>query len=182
MAGAIRQFWGIDSPERELKQSVAILEQLATQTNPKRLALSMYAGCRRLGDECEKDDKLAFHLYSEAANQGLSEAMMVVGYSYQNAMGVERDSKEAVSWYRRAVYFGNNPFALYSLSCCYSLNHCGSEQEDKNGVCFFFFSILLLFVWYHRVVSFGNNPFAYNLGLCYSLNYCGSENKKNGIC
>ena len=55
----------------------------------------------------DKNDTQAVRLLQPLAEQGLPEAQDMLGYCYENGIGVEQDSQQAVYWYRKAADNGN---------------------------------------------------------------------------
>jgi TPR repeat protein len=60
------------------------------------------------------DKQTAFGLYVQAAQQGLPQAELAVGYAYANGSGVSKDKQQARLWYTKAAAQGN-PTALENL-------------------------------------------------------------------
>src|SRR5947208_16554934 len=74
---------------------------------------------RKLGN----DDKEAFRLNSVAAEQGMHDAILAMGWFYLNGVGVEPDEMEATRWYKKAARAGD-------LSAFFSLGHIAYLQND----------------------------------------------------
>lgn len=51
----------------------------------------------------KKDLKLAFDLFIEVAELGLTRAYFDVAISYEKGMGVEKNIKEAIKWYKKSA-------------------------------------------------------------------------------
>jgi TPR repeat protein len=49
---------------------------------------------------------MAVTWYRQAAEQGHTEAQIMLGIAYENGLGVDKDTSEAVVWYRRAAANG----------------------------------------------------------------------------
>ena len=60
------------------------------------------------------NDSEAFALNQRAAEQGMHDAILAMGWFYLNGVGVEADEEEAVRWYRRSARQGD-PRAMFSL-------------------------------------------------------------------
>jgi enhanced entry protein EnhC len=60
------------------------------------------------------DYQKAKDLFSEAATQGVPEAMNQLGAIYFNGLGQTRDLHHALSWYQKAAYLGNSD-SMYQL-------------------------------------------------------------------
>src|SRR5581483_3189622 len=57
-------------------------------------------------------------LYAQAANQGISDAMRMLGLMYENGQGMRRDDTEALRWYNKAIASGNT-LAMANLATLY---------------------------------------------------------------
>ena len=60
------------------------------------------------------NDSEAFALNQRAAEQGMHDAVLAMGWFYLNGVGVEPDEEEAVRWYRKSARQGD-PRAMFSL-------------------------------------------------------------------
>jgi TPR repeat protein len=65
----------------------------------------------RLRDD---NDAEAFRLNRIAAEDGMHDAVLAMGWFYLNGVGVEADEDEAIRWYRRSARQGE-PRAMFSL-------------------------------------------------------------------
>ena len=101
------------------------------------------------------DEKKAFKEYMlKAMEQGIDWAQFNLGYCYANGVGVEKDTAEAVKWYRKAAEQG---FAN-------AQNHLGNHYADGEGVEKDFVEA---FLWYRKAAEAGNAVAQYNLGNSY---------------
>jgi uncharacterized protein len=66
------------------------------------------------GKSVPKDERQAFVLNHEAAEQGYGEAVLAMGWFYLNGVGVDVDLDQADRWYRKSARQGN-PSAMFSL-------------------------------------------------------------------
>ena len=60
----------------------------------------------------------AFSYFSQAAEQGDSEAQLKLGYMYYHGYGVRQDYKQAFNWYAKAAA-QNEPIAQYNIGNLY---------------------------------------------------------------
>lgn len=69
--------------------------------------------------------------YQRAASLGSAMAENVLGYLYDNGLGVTRDAKEAAEWYLKAALHGY-PSAWFNVANCYE-NGIGVAQDFKEA-------------------------------------------------
>ena len=62
----------------------------------------------------DNDDAEAFRLNRLAAEDGMHDAVLAMGWSYLNGVGVKADENEAIRWYRMSARQGE-PRAMFSL-------------------------------------------------------------------
>jgi TPR repeat protein len=62
----------------------------------------------------DNNDAEAFRLNCIAAEDGMHDAVLAMGWFYLNGVGVEADEDEAIRWYRRSARQGE-PHAMFSL-------------------------------------------------------------------
>lgn len=60
------------------------------------------------------DEAEAFRLNRIAAQEGMHDAVLAMGWFYLNGVGVKADAQAAVHWYKKAARQGD-PKAMYSL-------------------------------------------------------------------
>ena len=92
--------------------------------------------------------------YRKAAEQGLAEAQINLGYCYENGQGVPQDCTEAVKWYRKAAEHGLAE-AQINLGVCYKYGR-GVPQDCTEAV-----------KWYRKAAEQGHANAQCNLGVCY---------------
>jgi TPR repeat protein len=71
---------------------------------PQPLRFERRAGFREYNaslKKLESDEKEAFRLNAIAAEQGMQDAVLAMGWFYLNGAGVDPDIGEAVRWYKR---------------------------------------------------------------------------------
>lgn len=93
-------------------------------------------------------------VWQSAAIDNNDSAQYVLGYNYENGIGVERDECEAVKWYKKAAENGNGAGA-YSLGLAYSKGQC-IERDDKKA-----------FFWLQMAASHGIPGAQWRTGLSY---------------
>jgi TPR repeat protein len=126
----------------------------------------------------------------DGAARGLVEAETILGRLFDYGLGVEKDHKEAVKWYSKAVAKGH-PRAMACLGFMYAFGQ-GVEKDDKEAVKWFrkaaakgaasgMFSLGVMyedgrgverdykeaFRWYSKAADKGDAAAMYNLGLLY---------------
>ena len=97
----------------------------------------------------------AYEFFMKAAELGSAEAMLGLGYMYQDGEGVEQDSKKALEWYEKAAEQGNAS-AMSNLGCMYQDGE-GVEQDYKKAL-----------EWYEKAAEQGNASAMNNLGYMYN--------------
>lgn len=105
--------------------------------------------------ELEKNEKAdEVKLYTEAANEGNSQAQYNLGCAYLTGSGVEKNKKEALKWIRKAAEQGNM-YAESHLGFCYIMGD-GIEQNDAEGI-----------KWLEKSAKQGYTHAQLELGNCY---------------
>jgi len=66
------------------------------------------------GRQYGQDYRLAVYSYRKAADQGDADAQFMLGWCYENGLGVERDYDQAQAWYQKAADQGHQ-FAMVGL-------------------------------------------------------------------
>ena len=61
----------------------------------------------------ETDFKVCLEWYMKIAEQGNTEAMKTVGFSYEMGIGVEKNVNKAFEWYAKAVELGDKSAKKY---------------------------------------------------------------------
>jgi TPR repeat protein len=92
--------------------------------------------------------------YLKKAKQGDVEAQFMLGFSYANGIGVEKNEAEAVKWYRIAADKGDEGGQFY-LGECYA-NGMGVEKNEAEAV-----------KWYRKAADKGIPGAQLNLGVMY---------------
>jgi TPR repeat protein len=103
-----------------------------------------------------KDNREANAAYERAADAGDTEAMIRVGWIYQNGRDVRQDYEKAKQYYRKAVDLGDAE----------ALNYLGSLYENGLGVTRDYNQARSL---YEKAADGGNANGLRNLGLLYAL-------------
>jgi len=62
----------------------------------------------------DNNDKEAFRLNQIAAQEGMHDAVLAMGWFYLNGVGIDADIAEAIRWYRRSARQGDKR-AMFSL-------------------------------------------------------------------
>ena len=107
-------------------------------------------------EELEKSGKVDEDIkrYTEAANEGNSQAQYSLGCSYLAGSGVEKNEKEALKWIRKAAEQGNM-YAESHLGFCYIMGY-GIEQDEVEGI-----------KWLEKSAKQGYTHAQLELGNCY---------------
>jgi TPR repeat protein len=107
-------------------------------------------------DEIPSDPKrMIEHLWT-AAGEGLPEAQSKMGFCFEEGIGVQRDTEQAVKWYRKAA---DNGFAraMINLGHCYA-NGRGVPQNLE-----------LAYRFYRQAADLKLDVGLYNTGVCHAL-------------
>ncbi len=97
------------------------------------------------------DKTLALKYYLQAAEGGLSPAMVAVGNIYLEGEAVAKDDAEALDWFKKAAALGN-PVAMNNIGYIY-------EQRDDNE---------LAVKWYTKAAKNGDTVALRNLAFTYA--------------
>lgn len=141
------------------KTQVAIIEETEVETtNASQLvsldteqpengdsakALYEQALAYTFGDGVAQNDRAAFNLFYEAAEQGYVLAQYKLGVAFAYGEGVRQDNKQAAEWYRKAAEQGHT-IAQRNIATMY-LNGTGVEQNKVQAL-----------AWYEVVAYAGN--------------------------
>src|SRR5882672_3952401 len=87
-------------------------EIVASATSPRSFTNELLRRAEALDSPRPAAMRKAFPLYLEAANAGSSDAQNIVGESYRDGLGVGRNLKQAVEWFRAAAAGGSRTGAL----------------------------------------------------------------------
>ncbi|MDX2488565.1 MAG: tetratricopeptide repeat protein [Gammaproteobacteria bacterium] len=111
---------------------------------------------------------LAYKEFLAAAEEGGSDSQFNVGLMYEQGIGVSKDEKEAIVWYRKAAEQGN-ALAQFNLAVLYE-NGRGTAVDFAQAN-----------EWY-RKASVQGDPLAIgNLGMLYVRGQGVKENKAAGV-
>ena len=105
-----------------------------------------------------KDYAKALKYYRIAAERGNTDALVNLGYMYNNGIGVTQDYSEAVKWYRKAAEQGLAR-GQYNLGVMYERGY-GVTQDKAEAV-----------KWYRKAAEQGHADGQYNLGVMYKNGY-----------
>lgn len=101
----------------------------------------------------ERNPAKAVEHFGKAAELGHVKAQIRLAYIYEKGIGVEKDPRLAVQWYKSAAE--SDPKAQFSLGLCYTKG-IGIVQDHKKAVeCFM------------KSAQSGYDRALYNLGYCY---------------
>lgn len=81
-----------------------------------------------------KDYKSAFPLFREAAELGNGEAMNFLGLSYEQGLGVERNTTQAVHWWRRGIKAGDMG-AMHNFGYAYFMGYVCDRAQAELPTC-----------------------------------------------
>lgn len=108
----------------------------------------------RYGIVKKQDYAIAFDLYKQAADNGVSQAMVELGELYMLGEGVEKNLEEAIKWYRMAADNGNTD-AMCVLSVLY---YEGEDVDEDFGEALH---------WALEAAKLGDNIGMNNMGVFY---------------
>ncbi|KAF9978077.1 hypothetical protein BGZ73_003817 [Actinomortierella ambigua] len=103
-----------------------------------------------------QSDVEAFKWYTQAAEQGDSDAQLHLGLMYDKGRGVEQNEAEAIKWYTRAAEQGNTE-AQYNVGQAYRYG-LGVRQSDAEAI-----------KWYTKPAEEGKVDAQFNLGWMHSF-------------
>jgi hypothetical protein len=71
------------------------------------------------GQNAREDPQKSFRLNAQAAESGLHDAVLAMGWFYLNGVGVEQDIEQAKRWYRKSARQGDTRamFTLWQIAC-----------------------------------------------------------------
>ena len=136
------------------QKAITILEQIAEKgDNDARLMLAeCFSGT--IPGIVPNPEKMIEYLW-EAASQGSIEGQSKLGYCYEEGIAVAKDTKLAVTWYRKAAE-KNYPQALVNLGHCYATGR-GVPMDEKKA-----------FQLYKQAADLNFTIGLYNVGVCYA--------------
>jgi TPR repeat protein/signal transduction histidine kinase len=133
--------------------AVKWLNQAAAHNNPNGILWLGY--CYYNGFGIAQNYGLALELFKEAADHGLSDAMLLIALIYiKGGVGVEVDYKEALIWLNNAVKL-NNKYAFYTMGYM----HANGKGVQKD--------IMLAYNWYEKAASLDVSEAQYLVALNY---------------
>jgi TPR repeat protein len=100
------------------------------------------------------DYETAHKEFSPLAEQGHTNAQLILGIMYLNGQGVQQDDAEAVKWWRRAAELGHDGAQFY-LGVVYVKGQ-GVQQDDAKAV-----------NWWRRAAEQGHDVAQSYLGVMY---------------
>jgi uncharacterized protein len=111
---------------------------------------------------------LAVKEFSAAAEKGDANSQFNVGLMYEQGIGVGKDEKEAVAWYRKAAEQGNSN-AQYNLAVLYE-NGRGTKIDFAKAL-----------QWYRKAAIQGDELAVGNLGMLYVRGQGVTKDKVAGL-
>jgi uncharacterized protein len=102
------------------------------------------------GQRAREDAHKSFMLNSQAAESGMRDAVLAMGWFYLNGVGVERDAEQARRWYRKSARQGDSR-AMFSLG-----QMAYDEQDFADAQ-----------VWFRRASEKGHARSSFWLGKLY---------------
>ena len=75
------------------------------------------------------DEKKAFELFHQAAEQGDENSLLNLGYCYDEGIGTKKDKTKAMYWYKRAAQ--NGDLSAYTNIAIYYASICDFTQAKR---------------------------------------------------
>lgn len=94
----------------------------------------------------------------EAAKKGDSKAQHIIGCCYEEGNGVEKNTTQAIYWWRKAAEQGE-VYSQHNIGVYY-LYGIGVSKDHKEG-----------YLWIRKAAEQGLHPSQYELGVCYENGY-----------
>jgi TPR repeat protein len=116
------------------------------------------------GQHAREDEQRAFALNAQAAESGMHDAVLAMGWFYLNGVGVQQDIKQALRWYRKSARQGDSR-AMFSLG---QMAYDERDYADAE-------------VWFTRAAEKGHAVSLYWLGNFYWRGNCVLENRKEAM-
>lgn len=116
------------------------------------------------GQHAREDAEKAFSLNAQAAESGMHDAVLAMGWFYLNGVGVERDIERARQWYRKSARQGD-PRAMFSLG---QMAYDDRNYADAE-------------IWFKRAVENGHAVSLFWLGKLYWRGNGVPEDQKQAI-
>ncbi len=99
------------------------------------------------GQGAREDPQKAFLLNAQAAESGMHDAVLAMGWFYLNGVGVGQDVAQAKHWYKKSARQGD-PRAMFSLG---AMSYEGHDYADA-------------LVWFRRAADKGHTRSSFWLG------------------
>jgi TPR repeat protein len=116
------------------------------------------------GQGAPQDPKEAFRLNSQAAESGMRDAVLAMGWFYLNGVGVEQDIEQARRWYRKSARQGD-------CKAMFSLGQMAYDEQDFADAD----------VWFRRAIDKGHARSFFWLGKLYWRGSGVSEDRKQAM-
>ncbi len=116
------------------------------------------------GQHAPEDAHKSFKLNSQAAESGMKDAVLAMGWFYLNGVGVEQDIEQARRWYRKSARQGDSR-AMFSLG---QMAYIERDFADAQ-------------VWFRRAIDKGHARSLFWLGKLYWRGYGVSEDRKQAM-
>jgi len=116
------------------------------------------------GQGAPQDPRKAFLLNAQAAESGMCDAVLAMGWFYLNGVGVEKDSQQARRWYRKSARQGD-PRAMFSLG-----QMAYDQQEFEDAL-----------VWFTRAADKGHARSLFWIGKLFWRGHGVPMDKKHAV-
>jgi TPR repeat protein len=116
------------------------------------------------GLRAREDEHQSFMLNSQAAESGMRDAVLAMGWFYLNGVGVEQDMEQARRWYRKSARQGDS-------RAMFSLGQMAYDERDFADAQ----------VWFRRASDKGHARSLFWLGKLYWRGYGVSEDRKQAM-
>ena len=116
------------------------------------------------GQHAQEDAQKAFALNAQAAESGMHDAVLAMGWFYLNGVGVERDIEQARHWYRKSARQGD-------CKAMFSLGQMAFDDRDYADAA----------LWFRRAVEKGHTVSLYWLGKLHWRGNGVAANRKEAL-
>ena len=116
------------------------------------------------GQQVQEDAHKSFMLNSQAAESGMKDAVLAMGWFYLNGVGVEQDVEQARRWYRKSARQGDS-------RAMFSLGQMAFDEQDFADAR----------VWFRRASDKGHARSLFWLGKLYWRGYGVPEDRKQAM-
>jgi TPR repeat protein len=113
-------------------------------------------------DKKKQDLTKARKLYQQASEMGHADAMVELGFMYDEGLGGEQDHNKEKEWYQKAARKGH-PVAMRNLGIMYDFGQGGEQDYVKAKE------------WYLKSAKKGDSQAMRNLGIMYELGQGGEQ-------